>query len=293
MKSLLKSTILLMMVFAMVTMVSCNAQAPKADLKTDIDSLSYAKGIDLVYAQGLGQYLSRMGIDSIYVNDFIKAFEEGFYVDKNDKKMFARALGLQIGQQVGSQFILQMNQQVFGDDTTHTLNKNNFASGLISALLNKNLLIDKDSIPMYISETENAIFLKQHVKEKTENLQFLEENKSKEGVITTESGLQYKVIKEGKGAKPAETDIVKVDYVGTTIDGEEFDSSIKAGKPAEFPLNRVVRGWTEGIQLMPVGSKYIFYIPYDLAYGERGKPGSIPPFATLIFEVDLHEIVKK
>jgi FKBP-type peptidyl-prolyl cis-trans isomerase FklB len=213
-------------------------------------------------------------------------------MNKDDKKANARSFGLQIGQQIGTQMIPGMNQNFFGEDSTLTINKTNLKAGLISALLNKQLLIEKDSVQAYITEVQSALFAKQHAQEKADNTKFLEENKSKEGVITLPSGLQYKVITEGKGPKPIASDKVKVDYVGTTIDGQEFDSSTKAGKPLEFSLGGVIAGWTEGIQLMPVGSKYILYIPYHLAYGEQGRPGSIPPYATLIFEIELHEILK-
>jgi FKBP-type peptidyl-prolyl cis-trans isomerase len=117
---------------------------------------------------------------------------------------------------------------------------------------------------------------------------FLAQNAKKEGVKTTASGLQYKVLKEGAGKSPQATDTVSVHYRGTLLDGTEFDSSIKRGQPAEFPLNRVIPGWTEGVQLMKVGAKYQFTIPSKLAYGASGTPGGpIPPNATLIFEVEL------
>jgi FKBP-type peptidyl-prolyl cis-trans isomerase FkpA len=127
---------------------------------------------------------------------------------------------------------------------------------------------------------------------KAAGAKFLEENKTKEGVITTESGLQYQVIQAAEGAKPAAEDTVTVHYTGTLIDGTKFDSSVDRGEPTSFPLNRVIPGWTEGVQLMTVGSKYRFYIPFDLAYGPRGT-GSIPPFATLIFDVELISIEGK
>lgn len=117
--------------------------------------------------------------------------------------------------------------------------------------------------------------------------QFLTENAAKEGVISTASGLQYKVLAQGEGARPKATDEVEVHYRGTLIDGTEFDSSYKRGQPLTFPLNRVIAGWTEGLQLMPVGSTYELYIPYNLAYGEKGAAGVIPPYATLIFQVEL------
>lgn len=120
---------------------------------------------------------------------------------------------------------------------------------------------------------------------------FLEENKAKSGVVTTESGLQYEVLTPGTGEKPAAEDTVEVDYVGTLIDGTEFDSSYKRGQTAKFPLNRVIPGWTEGVQLMPVGAKYKFVIPANLAYGERDT-GTIPPNSTLVFEVELKSVEK-
>lgn len=119
---------------------------------------------------------------------------------------------------------------------------------------------------------------------------FLDANGKKEGVTTTASGLQYKVIKAGTGAQPKATDTVKVHYKGTFLDGKTFDSSYDRGEPISFPLNRVIAGWTEGVQLMPVGSTYEFYIPSNLAYGERGAGGVIPPNSTLIFVVELLDI---
>jgi FKBP-type peptidyl-prolyl cis-trans isomerase FklB len=119
---------------------------------------------------------------------------------------------------------------------------------------------------------------------------FLAENAKKSGVVTTASGLQYKMLTEGKGKKPKETSTVTVNYSGRLLDGTEFDSSYKRGEPATFPLNGVIRGWTEGLQLMSEGSKYEFYIPASLAYGENGAGGVIPPNATLIFQVELVSI---
>lgn len=131
---------------------------------------------------------------------------------------------------------------------------------------------------------------------KTEGLkqekEFLEINKQKEGVVALESGLQYKILKEGTGIKPIPTDKVKVHYTGKLLDGTVFDSSVERGEPVEFGLNQVIKGWTEGVQLMKEGAVYEFYIPHDLAYGERGAGGVIKPFSTLIFEVELLKVIK-
>jgi FKBP-type peptidyl-prolyl cis-trans isomerase len=122
---------------------------------------------------------------------------------------------------------------------------------------------------------------------------FLLENAKRAGVITTASGLQYEVITEGSGDKPLASDTVQVNYEGTLIDGSVFDSSYERGEPVEFPLNSVISGWTEGLQLMNVGASYRFYLPSDLAYGESGAGSSIPPYSALIFKVDLLSIVEE
>ncbi|THH41238.1 FKBP-type peptidyl-prolyl cis-trans isomerase [Neolewinella litorea] len=119
---------------------------------------------------------------------------------------------------------------------------------------------------------------------------FLAHNAKRPEVKVTESGLQYEVLQEGSGASPSATETVKVHYHGTLIDGSVFDSSVERGQTIEFPLNRVIRGWTEGLQLMKEGAKYRFFIPYDLAYGEQGSPPAIPPYAALIFDVELFEV---
>jgi FKBP-type peptidyl-prolyl cis-trans isomerase FklB len=127
---------------------------------------------------------------------------------------------------------------------------------------------------------------------RVEGEKFLEENKKRTGVVTTESGLQYEIIKAGEGAKPTATDKVKTHYHGTLTNGTVFDSSVDRGEPIEFPVNGVIKGWTEALQLMPVGSKWKLFIPYQLAYGERAAGAQIPPYSALVFEVELLDIVK-
>ena len=134
---------------------------------------------------------------------------------------------------------------------------------------------------------------KQYGEKKGLNEKFLADNKSKAGVVSLPSGLQYKIIKEGNGIKPTLNDVVKTHYTGTLVDGTKFDSSVDRNEPATFPVQGVIPGWTEALQLMPVGSKWELYIPYNLAYGERGYPPSIEPFSTLIFELELLSIEKE
>ncbi|HXH72500.1 MAG TPA: FKBP-type peptidyl-prolyl cis-trans isomerase [Mariprofundaceae bacterium] len=150
----------------------------------------------------------------------------------------------------------------------------------------------KQQVFMRRAQAQMAERQAQGEKNKAAGEKFLAENAKKPGVHVTASGLQYEVLTEGKGAKPKETDHVKVNYRGTLLDGTEFDSSYKRGEPVSFGLNQVIPGWTEGLQLMPVGSKYRLFIPANLAYGERGAGNRIGPDETLIFEVELLDIEK-
>ncbi|MBR6065994.1 MAG: FKBP-type peptidyl-prolyl cis-trans isomerase [Paludibacteraceae bacterium] len=159
--------------------------------------------------------------------------------------------------------------------------------GFINGLYNYTEQMDMQTAGQYVEATVSRL---KYGETKAEGEKFLQENKLREGVQETASGLQYEVLVQGKGPKPTAESTVKVHYGGTLIDGTVFDSSYQRGEPIEFPLNGVIKGWTEGLQLMPVGSKYKLYIPSELGYGERGAGQSIPPFATLIFTVELLEI---
>jgi FKBP-type peptidyl-prolyl cis-trans isomerase FklB len=171
--------------------------------------------------------------------------------------------------------------------------------GLKDGLEGKDGLLTEEEIAQVMQEFQQELMAKQAAKQKEdgeknmkEGAEFLEANKKKEGVKVLPSGLQYKVIKSGDGPSPKETDKVKTHYKGTLINGTEFDNSYSRGEPAVFPVNGVIKGWTEVLQLMKVGDKWEVYIPADLAYGERGAGGTIPPNATLIFEVELLGIEK-
>jgi FKBP-type peptidyl-prolyl cis-trans isomerase FklB len=169
------------------------------------------------------------------------------------------------------------------------LNADAFMAGVKDGMAGRKPLLSDDQIKETMMAFRDEMQQKQKEaakKNAAEGEKFLAENKKKPGVKTTASGLEYKVLKEGNGAQPKATDMVTVNYRGTLINGTEFDSSYKRGETATFPLNGVIKGWIEGLQLMKVGSKYQLFIPADLAYGEAGRPG-IPPNSTLIFEVDL------
>lgn len=174
------------------------------------------------------------------------------------------------------------------------------ARGLRDAFSNGKTLLTEDEARAILTQLQADLRMKQQEAaqqvgeaNKKQGLAFLEANKAKEGVVALPSGLQYKVLQEGTGPKPAATDQVVCNYRGTLLDGTEFDSSYKRGQPATFPVTGVIKGWTEALQLMPVGSKWQLFVPAELAYAERGAGGQIGPNATLIFEVELISIQKK
>ncbi len=176
------------------------------------------------------------------------------------------------------------------------INPDALSMGIKDAFTGKKPLMTEQEIKEVMTALQNDLQTKQQEKMKVakkEGEAFLAANKKKEGVITLPSGLQYKVIKSGSGQKPKATDSVTVNYRGTLINGTEFDSSYKRGQPATFPVNGVIPGWTEALQLMKEGDKWQLFIPSELAYGERGQRGIIPPNSVLIFEVELISINKK
>ena len=278
---------------AAISFASCTAQAPKAEFKNEIDSLSYMFGV--ANTQGLDYYISgQLGVDTTYMADFIAGVQAG--ISQNTPKDVAYNAGLQIGQQLSGRIIEGINNQLFAGDSTQALNTNNFYAGFIAALKKKPGLVSPEEASAYIQVHADAIKNKaleaKYGENKAAGEKFLAENAKKEGVKTTESGLQYKVIKEGKGAIPTETSTVKVHYKGTLVDGTEFDSSYSRNEPTSFRANQVIKGWTEALTMMPVGSKWELYIPQELAYGTR-ETGDIKPFSTLIFEVELIEVEKE
>ena len=276
-----------------VGLTSCTAQSPKANLATDVDSLSYAIG--LARTQGLDQYLAQQGIDSTQIAQFLKGFYEGAAKSADSDKAYMA--GMQIGHMVSTQWVEGFSHQIFGNDSTQSLSRENMLAGFVAGVAKTKGAMTQEEAQQYMNTQMDAIKAKaiavKYADNKAACEKFLEENKKKEGVVTLPSGLQYKVITEGKGEIPADTSRVKVNYRGTLIDGTEFDSSYKRKEPSTFRANQVIKGWTEALTMMPVGSKWELYIPSELAYGSRETGGDIKPFSTLIFEVELLEIVKE
>lgn len=177
-------------------------------------------------------------------------------------------------------------------ETGLTIDFDRLNKGIRDMVEGNDLEISIEEAGMQIQQALALAYSKLTEENQQKEVDFLNENGKKKGVISTTSGLQYEVLKEGTGANPKATDTVKVHYTGSLTDGTKFDSSIDRGEPAELPLNGVITGWSEGIQLMKIGGKNRFYIPSNLAYGENGAGGVIEPFSTLIFEVELLDIVK-
>ena len=205
---------------------------------------------------------------------------------KTQKEKFSYALGMNLGKSLHSQSV--------------PVEPNILARGLRDTLAGGKTALTDDEARAALTAVQNEVNKKQQAKmqemgeaNKKEGEAFLAANKSKQGVVALPSGLQYKILQPGTGAKPTATDSVVCNYRGTLIDGKEFDSSGKHGGPATFPVTGVIKGWTEALQLMPVGSKWQLFVPSDLAYGDRGGGGDIGPGATLIFEVELVSIADK
>jgi len=280
---------------AAVMMYSCGNGTPKANLRSDVDTVSYAIG--MAQTQGLKDYLvGRLGVDTAYMDEFIKGLNEGANAG-DDKKKAAYYAGIQIGQQISNQMVKGINHELFGEDSTKTISLKNFMAGFISGTIGKGGLMTVDSAQQVAQEMMRTIKAKNMEKEfgpnKKAGEEFLAKNATAEGVKVLPSGVQYKVIKEGTGALPKDTSLVKVHYEGKTLDGKVFDSSYKRGQPADFRANQVIKGWTEALVHMPAGSIWEVYIPQELAYGERQQGADIKPFSMLIFKIELLEVDAK
>ena len=288
-----KLTFMAASAIAAMSIMSCGNSTPKANLKSDVDSMSYAIG--MAQTQGLKEYLvGRMGVDTTYMKEFIKGLNEGANAG-DDKKKAAYYAGIQIGQQISNQMVMGINHEVFGDDSTKTISLKNFMAGFVSGVTGKNGIMTVQEAGMMAQAKMQQLKAKtmeaKYGDNKKKGEEFMAANKSKEGIKTLPSGVQYKVIKEGNGPIPADTSMVSCNYEGRTNDGKVFDSSYKRNQPLKLRCNQTIKGWTDAMVHMPVGSVWEVYIPQELAYGER-EQGDIKPFSVLIFKIELLGIEK-
>ena len=288
-----KLTFMAASAIAAMSIMSCGNSTPKANLKSDVDSMSYAIG--MAQTQGLKEYLvGRMGVDTTYMKEFIKGLNEGANAGDDEKKA-AYYAGIQIGQQISNQMVMGINHEVFGDDSTKTISLKNFMAGFVSGVTGKNGIMTVQEAGMMAQAKMQQLKAKtmeaKYGDNKKKGEEFMAANKSKEGIKTLPSGVQYKVIKEGNGPIPADTSMVSCNYEGRTIDGKVFDSSYKRNQPLKLRCNQTIKGWTDAMVHMPVGSVWEVYIPQELAYGER-EQGDIKPFSVLIFKIELLGIEK-
>ena len=273
-------------------MTSCNQSAPNASLKTDIDTLSYAIGMS--QTQGLKEYLSaRMGIDTTLVDDFLKGFYESVKSGDNKKKA-AYYAGIQIGQQVSQGMVKNINQMIFGEDSTQSINKDNVYAGFMAAVAGKFNVMTLDSASNYVQANmeniQNAAKEKAYAGNKEAGEKFMAEIAKKDGIKELGNGVYYEVLTEGKGEVAADTCRVKVHYEGTLIDGTVFDGNMD-GEPTTFGASQVIPGFKAALTTMPVGSKWKVYIPQDQAYGAQDM-GNIKPYSALVFTIQLEGIEK-
>lgn len=272
---------------------SCTGGTPKADMKNNVDSLSYSLGV--AQTQGLKEYLTyQMGMDTTYINEFIKGMNESVN-SSEDKKKAAYYAGIQIGQQISQRMLKGINNELFGEDSTQTISLKNFMAGFVSGLTGKDAkMTQKEAIEFTntkMTEVKKAHLEKAYGENKKKGEEYMANIAKKDGIKKLDNGVYYEVVTEGTGAVPADTTKVKVHYEGKLIDGTVFDSSYQREAPTTFRCNQVIPGWTNALTHMPVGSKWIVYIPQDQAYGER-EAGTIKPFSTLVFTIELLSIEK-
>ena len=284
-----KFTFVAAMAIAAASIVSScgNSTSSKPNLKDDVDTLSYAFG--LARTQGLKQYLAQMDVDTTYMDAFVKGLKDGANAG-DDKKKAAYYKGLEIGNMISQQWVKRINTELFGQDSTKSISLQNLLAGFIQGATGKKGLMTVEQAGQVAQVKMMAIKAKQlevqygPLKKKGE--EWMAANAKKPGVKTLPSGVQYKVIKEGAGAMPKDTSLVKVNYEGRLIDGTVFDSSYKNGQPVSLRANQVIKGWTEALVHMPAGSVWEVYIPQELAYGER-EQGQIKPYSPLVFKIEL------
>lgn len=294
----------LILPLALLTCLSVGAKGKKKSKKNTktpievVDTCSrpvFSYAIGLANTDGLKNYLvTRMNVDTAFLADFLRGFDEPVLTDEH-RRLQAFCAGLEIRRQLQQQVIPGLNQQIAGNDSVQTLVADKFIEGFRAGVAGDATQLSMDSARK-VTQKQMKYYNKvkmerQYGANKAEGEAFLKANAKKDSVRTLPCGVQYKVLTQGTGDVPTPTSKVKVNYEGRLIDGTVFDSSYKRKQPTSFNCNQVIKGWTEALTHMPVGSKWEIYIPQELAYGEQ-EAGKIKPFSTLIFVVELLEIEK-
>lgn len=290
---------------AAVVMSSCGGSAPKANLENDVDSVCYAFGVS--QSQGFADYVCNkdmgLGVDSAYMDEVIKGLMDGANLGGSEKQK-AYYAGVALGQQIANNVKDGLRYQIFGRDadSTQVVNINDFLAGFINGIKNDTAVFNSEGARKYI-ETQMAVFQKraqeasakkmeeEYGEYKKQNEAYMKKVAKNDSVQALDNGVYYKVLKAGKGEIPTADSRVRIHYEGKTIDGNVFDSSYKRNEPQEFSCSQVVTGFSTALTHMPVGSKWEVYIPAEAGYGAQNT-ASIKPFSTLIFTIELLEVIK-
>ena len=284
-----KINLLAAMAIVAVGFTACGKSTPKENLKSDVDSLSYAFGID--QGQSVKQYLQQMQIDTAYIDEFVKGMNDGAK-NAEDKKHAAYNAGIGVGMQMNTIIKQQINRQIFGEDSTKTISLDNFLAGFAASAKGHGQKMTVEQARKIEQMTSKAIQMKAAEKtygaNKKKSDAYMAANAKKPGVKTIGQGVQVKELKAGSGATPKASDVVKINYVGKTIEGKVFDQR----DGATMPVGGVIPGFTEALTKMPIGAKWEITIPYTAGYGAEQPSPDLKPFSTLVFTVELLGIEK-
>ncbi len=288
-----KLAIVAAMAMAIASFTACGNQTKKGGLKTDVDSLSYAIGME--QSQGIQQYLQQLGVDSTYLDEFVKGLEAGAN-SNDDKKKTAYNAGVAAGMQMSMMVKKGINQQLFGKDSTKSVSMKQLIAGFKAGVKGKGGLMTIEQAQTaertIVPRIQSQVAEKTYGANKKKSEAFMAKIAKQPSIKKLGKGVYYKVEKEGTGAIPTASQTVKIEYEGRTIDGKVFDSTKDKGAVA-MPVGGVIPGFTEALTHMPVGSTWEIYIPYDAAYGSRQMSQDIVPFSALTFKVTLVSIEKE